>query len=968
MNHSRAVIPVLYIALLAAWPLAGLGRENRSLPADAAAPAFAPAPASQGVRDGATIWWAPQFEYDSKNAEMFLSGKGYDRAWIEQADARIIAERIYWNRTTKIGRCYDRVEIISFTNDSIITGDEAWHYADDTHTIVRGNPKLSMRKSKIDVYGEELHRYGKDARSEAHRRVRIESEDGTAWGEKAIFYQRTKKIVLSEDPWIVQKSNTHRADEITLFQDENRVILRGRAKMMDNLDFVRADEIEIIEYEATNESPPASGGARTEERKNRVVFCRGDVRIYRFTNRGVLESITSGEYCELFEYRGYAKLIGNPRMVMISDNTVTGGSVMEQFQDDNIAVIKGNANITKGHRSVSAQLIIYNTKTKIAEITGSPVIKEYDDSYRADLVYYDTARDTISWRGSTMAVVGTANQNVKEKTWLTKMGAGAFTLSDGENGFQVIKSVGNVWLSMNGKPRTNSGVIDYGKRADGEDFIPRSTHIVIPDTWSWIDLLARDGMMVRLRGPAHLVLSAASWKADRAASSSGAARSQASRQSKGSKEEDEEEEEETGQALTEEPAPAEKAGSLRDILDVLWGHQDSQSSRGSGSQSSAPGAASQSARKNEDTQSSARSSGGARSSAPGSAGQSSQGSAGQFSQGSAGQSSQGAAIRGEDIAQTMIAPVLAILERALEDSGDEGEYGEYDDYPRDTRFGLTTWTLNYGVMLVKPGKTAAASITHKNFSCTNITVPMLIEADREKQVRIITLEPQTALSVAARLPSLGGITLRDKDEKSDFETRTDPMLRNTLSGRTPLVLRLDQITTSDEVLYRYITNALTNRMIELSNIEATNKVEVIEESPRVLTNRILMQVPHKDLIESMLTRLAAVAATNIPGQPFTLTLTSQSAASIIPLKLRPEVYWEGSLRTFVLNTIRGKSFWLREPLPRRETDYNELIQETEELNIRYGPQRRPPGRTDAASSAASSAGARTGGRAGGRGD
>ena len=101
MNHSRAVIPVLYIALLAAWPLAGLGRENRSLPADAAAPAFAPAPASQGVRDGATIWWAPQFEYDSKNALLTYT---FDNEGLQKAPHRL--------KLTVTDRCGNQSEII----------------------------------------------------------------------------------------------------------------------------------------------------------------------------------------------------------------------------------------------------------------------------------------------------------------------------------------------------------------------------------------------------------------------------------------------------------------------------------------------------------------------------------------------------------------------------------------------------------------------------------------------------------------------------------------------------------------------------------------------------------------------------------------------------------------------------------------------------------------------------------------
>jgi lipopolysaccharide export system protein LptA len=898
MSRSRAILPILYITLLAAaWPLSG-----------------------RGVRDGSTIWWAPQFEYDSKRTEMLLSGRGNERAWIEQEDARILADRIYWNRNTRIGRCYDRVEIISFTNDSVITGNEAWHYSESSHTIVRGNPKLSMRRSKIDVYGEELHRFGSDSRSEAYRNVRIESEDGTAFGEKAVYYQRIRQIVLSEDPWIVQEENTHRAEVITLFQDEDRVLLRGRARMMDGADFILANEIEIIDCDQTNERPANSGNAGTDgddtnERRNRVIFCRGDVRIYRFTNRGVLESITTGDFGELYERRGYVRLTGRPRMVMVSDNTMTSGSVMEQFRDDNRAVVRGNANITKGHRSVDAQLIIYNTETKIAEITGNPIIREFDDNYRADYVLYDTATDVISWRGSTMAVIGIAHQRQKEQAWLSRMGAGVFTLPAGANGLQVINSVGDVWLSMNGTPRTNNGVVNFGKRADAEDFIPRGTHIVIPDTWSWVDLLGRDGKMVRLRGPAHLVLSAASWGEAPAASAS-----------------------ETAAGGTQAAAGGTQAasGGTQAASGGTQAASGGTQATAGGTQAGSAGAGASSSRGGD----TAPQTGNLRSFLDALREEDSARNKGiapvPAEDASASQPAREPVLRGEDIARTLITPVVTIVEGILEDMGDEIAF-------HDTRFGLTSWTLHHGIMLVRPGRSAATDIMHKNFSCTNITVPFLIEADREERVRIVTLENQANLFAWARLPVLGNITLRDDGERRDFNSHTEPAFRQAIPVRTPMTLRLGQITTSEELLHRRITNALTNRMIELSNIAATNIIEQIEESPLAVTNRSLMQVPYKNLIDHTLRALTSVAATNTPGQPFTLNLISEKAETL-PAELRPEVYWEGSLRAFVLDTLRGKSFWAREALPRRQTDFNDLIQETEGLNIRYGPQRRPAGR------------------------
>lgn len=470
---------------------------------------------SAPVREGATVWWAPSFEYDHKRMEVQLAGQPGRQAWIDQGGAKIQADRIFWNRRTRIGRCYDNVTIIDITNETVISGGEAWHYADESHSVVRINPKMRMNKDDVTVYADEMHRFGKEARAEARGRVRIEAKDGTAWGDLAVYHQKRGELVLSGDPWLEQKTNIHRANEIVFFRNDNKVALRGQAKLMQGRDHVRAEYIEIIDLDRTNgQSKTVAGSSSTTStnRKNRLALFRDDVRIFRYNKKNELESVTVGEEGEFYEQRGYVRLSGNPRLTMVNDNTSTSGAVMEQYRDQDLAIIKGNAFILHGYRTVNAQLIRYDTKTKLAELAGNPVITEYGDSYRADYVTYDTARDIISWRGSTMAVVGTEAQSKKEAAWSAKHSAASFSLGLNANGANIIKVVGDVWLSTTGKASTNQGQLSWGKRATETDAVPAGTHLVITDTWSWIDLLGRDGLMLRLRGPAHLVLSSSDWE------------------------------------------------------------------------------------------------------------------------------------------------------------------------------------------------------------------------------------------------------------------------------------------------------------------------------------------------------------------------------------------------------------------------------------------------------------------------
>jgi len=436
---------------------------------------------------------------------------------------------------------------------------------------------------------------------------------------------------------------------------------------------------------------------------------------------------------------------------------------------------------------------------------------------------------------------------------------------------------------MNGIPKTNAGVVTYGKRADEEDFIPGGTHMVIRDSWSWIDLLAMDGTMLRLRGPAHCVLTAAAWRDPAAINAAKTSANDAARQERA------EQTSSSARAFSgsQTSAPAadgedaepenEPAAHLRRLLRELWEHEDM----------------------------------------PGDA----------LSDTPAPPSPQTEAA---EVGRAMIEPVLSVLSDFPDNHADSESGG---------RPGQLGFTLHYGIMIAKPGKDSVADVQNDNFSCTNISVPFLVDADMKKRVRVIILNNQT-LAAWARIPSLNSITMRNDEEKKAFASDTISAFRYTVPERIPVYLRRDQVNASDAILYQHITNAMTNRRIELEAIAESNAAMQLEESPKMITNRILVQTPRRDMIENFLMTLTNAAATNDPGQPFTLAIPP--ADKVIPPELRPDIYWEGDMRTFVLGQLAGKSFWGREAFPRRQTDYFDLISETEALDIRYGPVRRRP--------------------------
>jgi len=851
--------------------------------------------AAAPVQEGRTIWWAPQFEYDHKQMEVQLSGKDGRQAWIEQGGARIQAERIFWNRRTRVGRCYERVMILDLTNDTVITGGEAWHYSDDSRSVVRINPKMHMKKDDITVFADEMTRLGKDAQAEARGHVRIVTKDGTAWGDKAVYYQKRGELVLSGEPWLEQKTNIHRANEIIFFRNDDKVLLKGQAKLMQGRDCVRAGYIEIIDLDGTNSRATnnraarqvASSGQSTTEkstnRKNRYAFFRDDVRIFRYTKKNELESVTVGEEGEFFERRGYIRLIGEPRMVMVSDNTVTSGAVMEQYRDEDLALIKGNAFIRRGYRTVNAQLIRYDTKTRMAELAGNPVITEYSDSYRADFVTYDTGKDIISWRGSTMAVVGTAAQAKKESDWASQNNAAVYSLAGNANGANVIKVVGEVWLSTSGRAVTNKGQVSWGKRADDADAIPGGTHIVINDTWSWIDMLGRDGLMLRLRGPAHLVLRSAGWN--------------------------------TPPRSTNERSPGRTNTDTR-ASSVASGKTAGSSS----SRASSPVL--------HDERSSAAQSASVAQSA----------------------SSTALVLTNMKIAAEITNPVAGRTGKdsaPLMHAGTNQEMGGATNRLVRTnqqvvrtsrRTGRSLWDLRRGIILARPGAGAVLDLVSGVFSCSNLAVPLVAESGTNGGFRVIVLSNQQEVRGRIAIPAMRLVTFRSNSEILDFRKKNDSVLSVVIAPERPLVVRSGNILDLSAIMETRLSNELFAKNLVLSNanFSNTNARGGMEPDESILSNRTLIMLPGVEVVRTFYEGLTNVAATNTPGQPVVFAPFSRVNVTA-PLQAR--ILWEGATATWISETLAGQEFWKTEQLPGKYTEYGELIEEARGLSISWG--RRP---------------------------
>jgi hypothetical protein len=173
---------------------------------------------------------------------------------------------------------------------------------------------------------------------------------------------------------------------------------------------------------------------------------------------------------------------------------------MEQFRKEDLAVVKGNVSIVKQYRTISGQLARYLIKDKKIILTGSPVITEYGDSYRADHVIFDTDKDTISWTGESRAVIGVEDQLKKAAQWASKFG---ITGSQGGTLARLQGVIGEIFISASATPQTNQGKVVWGKLAAVGDTIAAGNYLIQKQGYGWCDF-ASGGGMGRISGEALL--------------------------------------------------------------------------------------------------------------------------------------------------------------------------------------------------------------------------------------------------------------------------------------------------------------------------------------------------------------------------------------------------------------------------------------------------------------------------------
>ncbi|MFH1287677.1 MAG: LptA/OstA family protein, partial [bacterium] len=143
----------------------------------------------------------------------------------------------------------DNVKIIIDTEkeNRVLTSGYFEYHRDDEYSILKKNPKMVIinkkQKSEKDsgnkdkktakdfkdltVIGDIMEMFSKDGYSKALGNVVIEEGDRKAYCDEAVYYEKDAKVVMTGSPRIEQNENKFQGKEMTLFLNEDRLIIEG---------------------------------------------------------------------------------------------------------------------------------------------------------------------------------------------------------------------------------------------------------------------------------------------------------------------------------------------------------------------------------------------------------------------------------------------------------------------------------------------------------------------------------------------------------------------------------------------------------------------------------------------------------------------------------------------------------------------------------------------------------------------
>lgn len=158
----------------------------------------------------------------------------------------VLADKMQMYSQGKKAVAEDNVKIIIDTEDEnrVLTSGYFEYHRDDEYAILKKNPKMVIINKKqesgkkikdfkdLTIIGDIMEMFSKDGYSRALGNVIIEEGDRKAYCDEAIYYEKDDKVIMTGSARIEQNENKFQGEKMTLFLNEDRLIIEGKVEGM----------------------------------------------------------------------------------------------------------------------------------------------------------------------------------------------------------------------------------------------------------------------------------------------------------------------------------------------------------------------------------------------------------------------------------------------------------------------------------------------------------------------------------------------------------------------------------------------------------------------------------------------------------------------------------------------------------------------------------------------------------------
>lgn len=137
------------------------------------------------------------------------------------------ADKITYYQNSKRAVAEGKVKLIDKVQDIILTGDEAEYRKQEEFLTFRNSPVLILDSHKMDSslnVTAQIMEYSRQTQiGTAIGQVQIDRGDLKATCGRAVFFRQDDKIILSENPRVIQKESQISGSQMTLFLKDNQL-------------------------------------------------------------------------------------------------------------------------------------------------------------------------------------------------------------------------------------------------------------------------------------------------------------------------------------------------------------------------------------------------------------------------------------------------------------------------------------------------------------------------------------------------------------------------------------------------------------------------------------------------------------------------------------------------------------------------------------------------------------------------